>query len=315
MIPRAAFEGEYDAERMELEVEGRRLVLTNLDKVLWPEAGFTKGGMLGYYSRIAPALVPHVSGRPLTLARFPDGVEGRGWYQSNCRGHPEWLATRTIVGKAGQQLRLCVVNDLPSLLWVANFGAVELHPFLADGDRPHEPTVVVFDLDPGPPAGLVECCGVALWLRAFLDGLGLASFPKTSGSVGLHVYVPLNSPHTFVQTKEFARGVAARLAAEHREAIIDAQRRVLRPGRVLIDWLQNDPTRSTVAPYSLRAARLPSVSTPVSWEEVERVAASRRPEPLRFDPAAVLERFEREGDLFQPVLEIRQTLPPETAPA
>ncbi len=320
MIPRSADGSERERVEVEVEIEGRRLRLSNLDKLLWPRVGFTKGAMIDYYAAVGPALVPHIAGRPLTLARFPDGVEGRGWYQSNCRGRPEWLQTRTIIGKAGQRLELCVVNDLPSLMWVANFGAVEIHPFLASGERQDEPAVVVFDLDPGPPAGFLECCSVALSLRGVLDGLGLASFPKTSGSLGLHVYVPLNTPHSFTDTKEFARAVAAQLATRHAERVVDVQRRSLRPGKVLIDWLQNDPTRSTVAPYSLRATSPPSVSTPVTWDEIEGAVGGRDPsggsrgaasvERLRFGPAEVLDRVERLGDLFRPVLELRQVLPP-----
>jgi bifunctional non-homologous end joining protein LigD len=294
----------------EVEVEGRRFRLSNLDKVLWPEAGFTKGQMLDYYASVAPALLPHVSGRPMTLRRFPDGVEGGDWYQIQWpRGAPAWLPTREVTARRGGVWRFCVIDDLPSLLWAVNLAAIELHPFLASGERPDEPTAVVFDLDPGPPADIVDCCAVALRLRAELDELGLAAFPKTSGSVGLHAYVPLNAPHTYDDTKTFARGLARRLAAADPERVTERAQRAERAGRVLVDWLQNDPTRSTVAPYSLRGTAWPTVSAPVAWAEVEEAAAERRPELLTFDARLVLDRLDRLGDLFAPVLEVEQALP------
>ena len=295
----------------EVEIEGRRLALSNLDKVLWPEVGFTKGQMIEYYVKVAPVLVPHIARRPLTLNRFPDGVEGLGWYQAQCRGHPPWMATRPIrsVLTAGKVMEYCVVNDLPSLVWVANLGTIELHPFLAVGERVEEPTVMVFDLDPGPPAGLVECCEVALWVRQVLDGVGLRSLPKTSGSKGLQVYVPLNSPHTYPETKGFARAVAAALAGGHPDRVVDVMTRSLRAGKVFVDWGQNDPTKSTVSAYSLRARARPTVSTPVGWDEVEDALEAADPRLLTFEAADVIARLERVGDLFAPVLEVAQTLP------
>ena len=294
---------------VELELDGRTVRLSNLDRVLWPVAGVTKGAVIDYYRRVAPVLVPHLAGRVLTLGRFPEGITGRAWYQTNCRGNPSWLATHIVVGRGGAAFRMCVVNDLPSLVWVVNQGAFELHPFLSRVDRPADPTAVVFDLDPGEPAGLVESCVVALRLRAALDAIGLSSLVKTSGSVGLHVFVPLNTPAAFEDTKTFARDLAARLAAEHRDEVVDVQRKSARVGRVLIDWLQNDPTRSTVAPYSVRASAWPAVSTPVTWDEVERMASERDPGLMTFGPRDVLDRVDRLGDLFRPVLEARQVLP------
>ena len=291
-----------------LDVGGRRLAFSSLDKVLWPRAGWTKGRMLDYYAAVAPALLPHLAGRPLTLGRFPDGVEAGGWYQNDCRGSPDWLPTHPVRTRAGKLHRFCVVDDLASLLWVANLGTLELHPFLAPAERPDEPTAVVLDLDPGPPADVVECCRVALGLRAALAGHGLEAWPKTSGSVGLHLYVPLNEPHDYAETKAFARALAVRAAGEL-DGVVDRQKRSERAGRVLVDWLQNDPMRSTVAPYSLRATGWPTVSTPVTWHEVESCAASGRPELLTFDAPAVLERLERLGDLFEAVLCLRQRLP------
>ncbi len=278
--------------------------LTNLDRVLWPEAGFTKGAMIEYYRRVAHVLLPHLAGRPLTMWRFPLGVHERGWWQNECRGRPPWMATAEIRGQ-----QFCIVDDLPSLVWAANLGAVELHPYLARGDRPDQPTVVVFDLDPGAGADTVACCRAAVWLREALDELGLVSFAKTSGSLGLHVYVPLNAHPDFAETKAFARALARRLAAEHPDHVVDEARRSARAGKVLVDWLQNDATRSTVAAYSLRATRRPTVSTPVTWDEVERTLAEAKPELLAFEPAHVLARLDRFGDLFRPVLELTQTLP------
>ena len=295
-------------DRVEVEIEGRRLSLSNLDRVLWPDAGLRKRDMIDYYLRAASALLPHIRDRPLTLGRFPSGVHERGWYQSNCRG-PEWLPTHTIVGKQHQTMRLCVVSDVPSLVWVANQGTVELHPFLADRHWPDEPTVVAFDLDPGHGAEVAQSCRVALWLREMLDALGLASFPKTSGSLGLHVYVPLNTPARFEETKAFARELANRLVAERPHAVVATQRRPLRRGKVLVDWLQNDPTRSTVAPYSLRGMPWPTVSTPVTWGEIEHALHDRSAGQLTFLANDALGRLERFGDLFRPVLEVEQRLP------
>jgi bifunctional non-homologous end joining protein LigD len=294
----------------EIEVEGRRFAVSNFEKVLWRDPGFTKGQMIGFYRGVAPALLLHLERRPVTLRRFPDGVEGCGWYQFQWpKGHPDWLPSHPVPGRTRKVWDFCLVNDLSSLLWAANLAAIELHPFLARADRLDEPTVVVFDLDPGPPADVVECCEVALYLRDMLADLGLASLAKTSGSVGLHVYVPLNTAHTFHDTKAFARSLASRLAAEHAERVTDDTRKSSRAGKVLIDWIQNDATRSTVAAYSLRATAWPTVSTPVTWEEVERAAAARKPELLTFDPADVLMRLDRFGDLFRPVVEMSQTLP------
>jgi bifunctional non-homologous end joining protein LigD len=303
-----AFEGPASTE---VEVEGRRLRLTNLDRVYWPETGFTKRQTIAYYMRVAPALLPHLRGRPLTLRRFPEGVNGLNWYQVQCRGRPRWLPVHEVRGQRGESLRYCVVNDLPSLVWVANLGTIELHPFLSLTDRFDEPIALVFDLDPGAPAGLLECCTVALRLRDLLDRLGLAPFAKTSGSLGLHLYVPLESGHRFDQTKAFARAVARVLAEQRPDEVTDRMTRSLRPRRVLVDWLQNDPTRSTVAPYSLRAMPWPVVSTPLDWSELERAHRTGRAERLVLGPDEVLDRLARAGDLFRPVLELAHRLDPD----
>ena len=288
----------------EIEVEGRTVRLSSLDKPLWPEAGFTKGAMVDYYRAVAPALLPHVAERPVTLARFPDGVDRYGWYQTNCPGRPDWVATHRVRGQD-----YCLVNDTPSLLWAANMGTVELHPFLARAAAIEEAEVAVFDLDPGPPAGVVECCRVAVWLRDLLAELGLASFPKTSGSIGLHVYVPLTPGHTYRDTKPFARRVARALAEQHPDVVVDEMPKALRSGKVFVDWGQNDAAKSTIAPYSLRAMKWPTVSAPLTWDEVERALVERRPELVVFGPREALDRLERLGELFEPVLTLKQTLP------
>ena len=278
---------------VEVEVGGRTLTLTNRERVLWPRAGFTKGDLIDYYTRLAPVLLPHVRDRPVTLWRFPLGVHERGFWQNECRGAPSWLRTETIAGQ-----RFCVVDDLPSVVWLANQGTVELHPFPFVLAAPETPTALVLDLDPGPGADLAAACDVALRIR---DLLPLEAFPKTSGSAGLHVVAPLRATLSFGEAKAFARELAERLAAEAPERVTARQARAERRGKVLVDWLQNDATRSTVAPYSLRGTPWPTASTPVTWDEVERCARERRPELLVFDAGAVLERLERHGDVFASV--------------
>ena len=256
---------------------------TSRDRVLWPEAGFTKGDLLDYYDRVAPALVPHVAGRATTLRRFPEGVEGPNWFQNECRGAPEWMRT---VDARGQ--RFCVIDEAEALRWVANLSTIELHPYLWRGDDDRLATHIVFDLDPGDGATVIDCCAVAVRIRDLVGGARV----KTSGLLGLHVLVSREAP--FAETKAFARAVAERLAAETPDRVTARQARAARTGKVLVDWLQNDPTRSTVAAYSLRAAPWPLVSTPVTWEEVE---GARRPREVIFDAVAVLERLQRLGDL------------------
>ena len=293
----------------ELEVDGRRVAVSNLDRVLWPSTGYTKGQMLAYYLRIAAALLPHVRGRPVVLGRFPEGVHGRGWGQFECRGHPEWMATRRLALRTGSARNFCLVNDTPSLAWVANQGVVELHPYLAPADAFDVPASVVFDLDPGAPAAILECGRAALWLRALLDGIGLKAFPKTSGGSGLHVIVPLNTPHDYGHTKAFARDVARRLADTHPDAVVDRMAKSLRVGRVFVDWGQNDQRKQTVAAYSLRATEVPSVSTPVAWDELAAAVARGDGRALAFGPADAIDRVERLGDLHGPVVGLRQRLP------
>ena len=290
-----------------VEIGGRRVRLTSLDRVLYAAAGFTKADLVQYYAAVAPVIVPHLGGRPVTLRRFPEGIDESGWYQHECPpGAPAWVRTRVVTWPSGRAWTFCAVEDPATLVWLANLGTIELHPFFVLAERPDEPTAVIFDLDPGPPAGVPECCAVALRLRALLDALGLDVYAKVSGALGLHLVVPLNSPHTWAETKAFARAVAGLLVEEEPELVVDRQRRDLRAGKVLVDWLQNDPTRSTVASYSLRVYGWPTVSAPVRWEEVEAAAAG---EALVLGPAAVVERLERDGDLHAPVLELEQRLP------
>jgi bifunctional non-homologous end joining protein LigD len=292
------------ARRVEVEVEGRRLSLSNLDKVMYPEVGFTKGQLIDYYTRVAPVLLPHLRGHPLTLKRYPNGVEGQYFYEKQCPSHrPEWVASAAIP-VSRKTIDFCLCDDLPTLVWLANLADLELHPSLSLAAAIERPTVMAFDLDPGPPAGIEECCEVAVLLRDALASLGLESFPKTSGSKGMQVYVPLNRGEaTYDDTKPLSQALARHLESQHPKLIVSTQKKELRRGKVLIDWSQNDEHKTTVSVYSLRARPTPTVSTPVRWEELDDPAA------LSFDSAAVLERVEREGDLFEPVHVLQQTLP------
>lgn len=302
---------------MEVTVQGRQLNLSNLDKVLYPAAGFTKGHVIDYYTRIAPVMLGHLRDRPLTRIRYPNGVDEKFFYEKNCPDHrPAWVEVARIftrgAGRWGRESRgprdvdFCLANDLPTLIWLANLAALEMHTSLATAAGYGRPTMVAFDLDPGPPATILECCRVALMLRAMFDQLGLACFPKTSGSKGMQVYLPLNTPASYEETTPFARAVAELLEAEHPDLVVSQQSKELRAGKVLVDWSQNVDFKTTVCVYSLRARERPTVSTPLSWEEVE---AAREPEDLRFEAADVLERVDRHGDLYSPVLELEQRLP------
>jgi bifunctional non-homologous end joining protein LigD len=289
-------------------VEGRDVRLTNLDRVLWPAQGLTKGWLLQTYVALAPVLVPHLRGHPLTMWRYPEGVDHKGWWQNECRGAPDWVHEYAYTGKDGREHHHCVVDDVPSLLWLVNLGTIEIHPFPFTRDADASPRWLVFDLDPGEPAGVREACAVAVTLREVLRAQGLQAFAKTSGAKGMHVFVPVNGASTFDQTKTFARSVARALASEMGELVVDRQARSIRAGKVLVDWLQNDRFRSTVAPYSLRAIDPPGVSTPVSWDEVV-AAATGDASPLSFSVEEVLGRIERADDPFAPVLTLRQRLP------
>ena len=292
--------------RTEVELGGRNVVLTNLDRVMWPAAALTKQWLVDYYVAVAEPLIPHLAGRPLTLARFPEGLDRPGFLQNECRGRPSWMHVQALTLRDGTVRRYCVIDDLPSLAWVANLGTVELHPYLSRGDD--RPLAVVFDLDPHEGTAALDAWRVALDLRERLAGRGLRSFAKTSGATGLHVFVPLNTPHRFEETRTFAREVADELAAAQPDRVSASTRPADRAGHVFVDWLQNDPRRSTVAPYSLRASEPPGVSTPLAWAEVEAVVAAGQPDARSFTPDEVLERLRRTGDAFAPVVELRQRL-------
>ncbi len=296
----------------EVTIEGRRLALSNLDKVLYPKVGFTKAQVIDYYVRVSAVLLPHLSGRPLTMKRYPDGVEGEYFYEKNCpRFRPAWVKTAPIWSEGNaRDVYYCLVEDLPTLVWVANLADLELHTSLSKAADIGRPTILAFDLDPGPPADVVQCCEVALLVRAFLDRLGLQAFPKTSGSKGLQVYVPLNAPGVgYAHTKSFARALAEELERQRPELVVSSMKKSLRAGKVLVDWSQNDEHKTTVCVYSLRARDRPTVSTPLDWDEVGRCARSRRAEQLAFDSEAAVARAERRGDLFAEVLSLRQRLP------
>ncbi|MGH2979474.1 MAG: DNA ligase D [Solirubrobacterales bacterium] len=298
---------------VEVQVDGRTLRLTNLDKVMYPKTGFTKRDLVDYSVRIAPVLLPHLHGRPLTLKRYPDGVEGQHFYEKQCPSHrPDWVQTAAIWSRHNKRnIDFCLVNDLPTLVWTANLADIELHTSMSLAEAIARPTMMVFDLDPGPPADIRACCKVGLMLRDLFARLKLEAFAKTSGSKGLQVYVPLNQDEiTYEDTKPFARAVAELLEKQHPKQVVSRMTKSLRPGKVLIDWSQNDEHKTTVCVYSLRARERPTVSTPISWEEVEAASRRRSGKVLTFEHEEVLARVERDGDLFAPVLTLRQALPP-----
>ncbi len=307
----------------EVTVDGRRLRLSNLHKPLYPAGGLSKGDVIAYYSSVAPAMLGHLRDRPLTLKRYPDGVEGEFFYEKQCPKHrPDWVRTERIrargTGRFGapkadgggpKDIDFCVIDDLPGLVWVANLAALELHTSLSRAGDHTTPTMVVFDLDPGEPAGLIECASVALELRALMDRLGLESVAKTSGSKGIQVYLPLNGRASYEQTKGFAQALAQLLEERHPELVVSRMRKDLRGGKVFVDWNQNEDFKTTVCAYSLRARERPTVSTPVAWDELEAAVEAGEPARLVFEAGEVLERVEREGDLFAPAVELEQELP------
>jgi len=291
-------------------VFGRELSVSSLDKALWPKAGFTKRDLIDWYSATAPLILPHLARHPMTLGRWPDGVEGRGFYQSNCpKGAPDWIPAVEVGGA-----RYCLLEEPAALAWAANLGTLELHPLHLRVDRAGA-GAVVFDLDPGAPAGLLECCDVALLLRERLLRDELAAVVKTSAAKGLHVFAPLDGTEDFERVKAYARSVAAELGALHPSLVTAQVARAERTGRVYIDWAQNDPLRSTIAPYSLRATSRPGVSMPLRWDEIERASAGRSSRGLWFSPAAALARLGKDGDLFATLLRGERRLPPDAGAA
>jgi bifunctional non-homologous end joining protein LigD len=299
------------SKRIEVEIAGHVLSLSNLDKPIYPEAGFTKGHVIDYYSRIAPALLPHLRGRALTLKRYPNGVEGGHFYEKQCPSHrPDWVPTATIKGRSRERdITFCVADDLPTLVWLANLADLELHTSLALASDPASPTILAFDLDPGPPATAIECSRVALMLRGAFENLGLQAFAKTSGSKGMQVYVPINTPCSYERTRAVSQGLAQLLERRHPDLVVSDMKKSLRGGKVFVDWSQNAQHKTTVNVYSLRAMARPTVSTPLLWEEVEAAVSSGDPEDLAFTSDQVLERVAEHGDLFAPVVELEQELP------
>jgi bifunctional non-homologous end joining protein LigD len=307
--PRLVLEGR-GVKQVHAEVEGRELVLSNLDKVLYPAAGFTKRDVIDYYAALAPVLLAHLQARPLTVTRYPDGVDGKAFFQKQSPAHrPAWVRTVSVPSERRKQIDFTLADDLPTLIWLANLAALELHVPLARAPHLGRPTAVAFDLDPGAPAGVMECCHVALWLQGMFERLGLASFVKTSGSKGLQVYLPLNGEAGYEQTKTFAREVAQLVEQAEPDLALSRMTKALRAGKVLIDWSQNDEHKTTVCVYSLRARELPTVSTPLEWDELR--AALRKPHAgaLAFDVASARRRVRERGDLFAPMLSLVQALP------
>ncbi|MCB0980873.1 MAG: non-homologous end-joining DNA ligase [Ilumatobacteraceae bacterium] len=295
-------------ERTIVHVGGRDLSLSNLHKVLYPAAGTTKAEVIEYYARIAPVMLPHLAGRCITLKRFPDGVEHDGFFEKRCPKHrPEWLDVALGPGDRNGQIGYCRMDEAASLVWAANMAALELHVPMALAADLDAPRAVVFDFDPGEPAGMRECCEVALWVREVLAAVGLDGWPKTSGSKGLQLYVPLNSPCTHERASDFALAVGQLLEHQHRDRVTTTMAKAVRLGKIFVDWSQNARHKTTIGVYSLRARPEPTCSTPVTWDEVADCAAGGP--ALRFTWRDVLARVDDLGDLFAPVLATVQTLP------
>ncbi len=298
-------------EKAELVVEGKKLAVSNLNKVLYPKVGFTKGQVIDYYIRIAPVLLPHLRDRPLTMKRYPNGVNAEFFYEKNCPSHrPKWVQTAKVWSEGNNRImHYCLAQDLPTLVWAANLADLELHTSLAKKKDVARPTMMVFDLDPGAPADIVQCCQVGLWLRDLLTKMKLKAFAKTSGSKGLQVYVPLNTSATFDRTKDLSRALAQHLEGEHGSLVTSNMSKALRKGKVFVDWSQNDEHKTTICVYSLRAKEEPTVSTPVTWDEVAYCLKRKKADLLRFRSDKTSSRVEKMGDLFAPVEELKQKLP------
>ncbi len=296
------------APRQVVTVGGRELSLSNLDKVLYPETGTTKGEVIEYYARIAPAMLPHLAGRALTFHRFPNGVEQKGFFEKRCAKHrPEWVATAPGPGDHNGTIEYCVIDEPASLVWAANMAALELHAPMALAEDLETPRMVVFDLDPGPPAAIRECARTALAIRDVLAAVELEAWPKSSGSKGLQLYVPVNTPCTHDEAASFALAVGQLLEKQEPSSVLTSMTKAERKGKVFVDWSQNVRHKTTIAPYSMRARPHPTVSTPVTWDEVEEAADGAT--ELRFLWTDVLERVEDGGDVFAPVLSVEQVLP------
>ena len=294
-------------DRTTVDIAGRRLVVSNLAKVMYPLVGFTKADVIDYYVRVAPALLPHIQGRGVTLRRWPDGVTGESFFEKRCASHrPDWVPVAVGPGDRGGSIKYCCIDEVAALAWSANLAALEIHAPMARGTDIETPTMVVFDLDPGAPATIVECCDIALEIRDVLDALGLEAFAKTSGSKGMQLYVPLNTPHTHEHASSFALAVAQLLEKRRPADVVSVMAKAARGGKIFIDWSQNSRHKTTIAPYSLRGKDRPTVSTPLTWDEVTAGASG---EPLDFDAPEVLERVARLGDVFAATETLEQQLP------
>src|SRR5213595_3010975 len=297
--------------KAELIVEERKIQVSNLNKVLYPKPGFTKGQVIDYYIRVAPVLLPHLKDRPLTLKRYPNGVEGEFFYEKNCPAYrPKWVQTAKVWSEGNQrEMHYCLAQDLPTLVWAANLADIELHTSLSRKKDVARPTMMVFDLDPGAPADIVQCCQVGLWLRDLLAEMKLKSWAKTSGSKGLQVYVALNTAATFDQTKGLSRALAQHLERKHGNLVTSNMSKALRKGKVFVDWSQNDEHKTTICVYSLRAKEEPTVSTPVTWDEVANCLKKKKADLLKFRSDKTLGRVEKMGDLFKAIEKLKQKLP------
>ena len=300
------------SKKTDLTVEGRTLQVSNLDKLMYPEAGVTKAHVIDYYIKVSPFILPHLKNRPLTLKRYPDGVKGEHFYEKDAPSHtPDWVKRAAVPrkGKAGE-IHYVLVNDVASLVWAANLASLELHVFLARAPKVQQPTSVVFDLDPGEPANVLDCAEVAIWIRDVLEPLGLKSFVKSSGSKGLQLYIPLNGTATYEKTQPFAKAVAELLEKQHPDKVESQMAKKLRKGKVFIDWSQNSEFKTTVCVYSLRAkGDRPFVSLPFTWEEVERACRKGDAKAFYLEAEEAIERIEKVGELFEPVLKLKQKLP------
>jgi bifunctional non-homologous end joining protein LigD len=299
------------SNRAELIVGGQTLSVSNLDKILYPKAGFTKGQVIDYYIRIADALLPHLKDRPLTMKRYPNGVENEFFYEKNCPSHrPKWVKTAKVWSEGNNRMMdYCLAQDLPTLVWAANLADLELHTSLSRKNAVERPTMMVFDLDPGAPADIVQCCQVGIWLRDILQEMKLQSWAKTSGSKGLQLYVPLNTAVTYDETKALSHALAEYLEREHSNLVVSKMSKALRKGKIFVDWSQNDEHKTTICVYSLRAKEEPTVSTPVTWEEVETTLKKKDAKRLVFRCEKTLQRVEKMGDLFEEVETRKQKLP------
>ena len=298
----------------QIRIGRRALQVSNIDKVLYPAADFTKGDVIHYYLRIANVLLPHLKNRPLTLKRYPNGTANAFFYEKRCPVfRPKWMTTTEVTGGKSGKIDFCTVNDALALVWVANLASIELHPLLSRAPKVHQPTMMVFDLDPGPPAGVIQAASAAIQVRDLLDQLGLKSFAKTSGGKGIHLAVPLNTPVTFDQTKSFARAVAQVLERQFPDTIVSNMSKALRKSKVFVDWSQNDEHKTTACAYSLRARELPTVSTPITWKQLEAAVTRNDDGLLQFQAHQLIDRVSRHGDLFLPVLKEKQKLPTSLA--